>query len=293
MDIAAVRRNGVRLLLMVWILAQAAAALAADEILVIGDSWGFLTAPALSQVLGDNGHAGVVVVNEGVPGETADDLSKNPGLQSITNALAAHPDVVAVHLSIGGNDFLGAWTASLTPAQEDALFDAIVADVDTIVQHVLTLRPDVPLLQPSYDYPRPIPNGTPLEVNAAAEDLASRIQLLAGGIPGMTFENLNGLMQIHFGLPGLGIPPFDPSLPRIDEPSPAAAFADAIHLTAEGYVIFSQELYDRFYASVLPSPVVPALPTAAALLLAALLVDVARRRGGRGRRDSLAPDTLR
>ena len=95
----------------------------------------------------------------------------------------------------------------------DALFDVIIADVQTIVQHVLTLRPDVLLLQPSYDYPRPLPSGTPLEVNTAAENLATRIQTLADSIAGMSFENLNGLMQIHFGLPGLGLPPFDPSLP--------------------------------------------------------------------------------
>jgi lysophospholipase L1-like esterase len=260
------------LLLAGWLLGQGASAHAAAEVLVVGDSWGFLTAPALAQVLLDNRHPGVGVVNASVPGETADDLSKPPGLQSIGDALAAHPDVVVVHLSIGGNDFLGGWTASLTAAQEDMLFDAIVADVQTIAQHVLTLRPDVLLLQPSYDYPRRLPNGTPLEVNTAAEELSSRMQTLAGSTAGMTFENLNGLMQLHFGLPDLGLPPFDPSLPRIDQPSPAEAFVDAIHLTAGGYVIFSQELYDRFYAGVLPPPPVPALPFPAALLLAVLLL---------------------
>ena len=267
----AVRGTLRSLLLAILVLGQSASARAADEVLVIGDSWGFLSAPALSQVLTDNSHGNVIVVNAAVPGETAANLSRVPGLQSISDELAAHPDTVLVHLSIGGNDFLANWTSSLTPAQEDALFDAIIADVQTIVQHVLTLRPDVLLLQPSYDYPRPLPSGTPLEVNTAAEDLATRIQTLADSIAAMSFENLNGLMQIHFGLPGLGIPPFDPSLPRIDQPSPAAAFADAIHLTSPGYLIFSDELYDRFYAAALPPPMVPTLPVPAALLLAALI----------------------
>jgi hypothetical protein len=178
---------------------QAGTARAADEILVLGDSWGFATAPALQQVLDDNGHASVGVVNEAVPGDTAASLSRPAGLQGVGNDLAAHPDTVLVHLSIGGNDFLGSWSASMNAQQEDALFDGIVADIETIVLHIGSQRPDVAILIPSYDYPRPLPLGSPLEVNTAAEELASRVQALADSIPGATFENLNGLMQLHFG----------------------------------------------------------------------------------------------
>jgi lysophospholipase L1-like esterase len=258
-------------LLALAVLGSGAAAEAAEEVLVVGDSWGFAAAPALQQVFDAEGLGHVTVINAAVPGETADDLAKVPGLQGISDALAAHPDTVVVHLSIGGNDFLGAWSASLTPAQEDALFDAILDDVDTIVQHVLTLRPDVQLLQPSYDYPRPLPSGTPLEVNTASEELASRLQALADATPGMGFENLNGLMQLHFGFPSLAIPPFDPSLPRLDLPGPEEAFADAIHLTAEGYVLFAEALSDRFYRDILAPPAVPVLSGPAFVLLAALV----------------------
>ena len=286
------RMDVCRLSCLIALLAMGAGtARAADEILVLGDSWGFATAPALQQVLDDNGHANVDVVNEAVPGDTAANLSNPTGLQGIGSDLAAHPDTVLVHLSIGGNDFLGSWSASMNPQQEDALFDGIVADIETIVLHIGSERPDVAILLPSYDYPRPLPLGTPLEVNTAAEELASRVQALADSIPGATFENLNGLMQLHFGFPTLGIPPFDPSLPRLDLPGPEEAFSDSIHLTAEGYLLFADELFERFYDPALGSEVeaVPALPEAAGWILGLLLVATRApsraymRRSARGR----------
>jgi lysophospholipase L1-like esterase len=265
-------------LLVLAALSPSGVARAREEVLVLGDSWGFATAPALAQVFAANFVGDLSIVNAAAPGETANDLAKVPGLQSISDALAAHPDTVAVHLSIGGNDFLGAWNANLTPAQEDALFEAILDDIDTIVKHVRALRPDVQVLQPSYDYPRPLPLGTPLEVNTASEKLAARVQALADATPGMSFENLNGLMQLHFGFPSLDIPPFHPSLPRRDLPGPEEAFADAIHLTPQGYVLFAEALTDRFYSSFAAAPAVPALPGPGALLLAAVLAGSARRR---------------
>jgi lysophospholipase L1-like esterase len=281
-------------LLVLAVLGPSGVARAGEDVLVLGDSWGFATAPALAQVFAANGLSDLSIVNAAVPGETANDLAKPAGLQSISDALAAHPETIAVHLSIGGNDFLGAWNASLTPAQEDALFEAILDDIDTIVQHVLSLRPDVQVLQPSYDYPRPLPLGTPLEVNTASEQLAARIQALADATPGMSFESLNGLMQLHFGFPSLDIPPFDPSLPRLDLPGPVEAFADAIHLTPQGYLLFAEALTDRFYSSIAAAPAVPAVPGAGTLLLAALLAGSARggvRTAMRRSESSSASDT--
>jgi hypothetical protein len=117
------------------------------------------------------------------------------------------------------------------------------------------------------------------------------VQALADSIPGATFENLNGLMQLHFGFPTLGIPPFDPSLPRLDLPGPEEAFSDSIHLTAEGYLLFADELFERFYGPALGSEVeaVPALPEAAGWILGLLLVATRApsraymRRSARGR----------
>ncbi len=108
-----------------------------------------LAAPALQQALTDHGLPDTVA-NAAVPGETVGDLSKPPGLQHFTDTLAAHLDADLVHLSIGSNDFLGQWSSSLPPAQEAALFAAILDDVETIVDHILAVRPGVEILWSSY-----------------------------------------------------------------------------------------------------------------------------------------------
>jgi lysophospholipase L1-like esterase len=269
--------------LAVLLLAGASAA-GAREIVVFGDSWGFAIAPALQQVLDSMGHD-VTVVNAAVPGARAAQLSRPPGLQDLSDTLNAHPDADLVQLSIGGNDFLDNWNPELSAAQEDALFQAIVDDIETIVQHILSQGMDLQVFQASYDYPRPLPIGTPLQVNTASEQLASRLQALDQATERMRFHNHNGLMQVHFGFGALGIPPFDPSLPRIDLPGPEEAFVDAIHLTAEGYLIFAGANYDSFYrwqlARTVPVLSPWALALAALSVIAASSATLRSRAGGR------------
>lgn len=86
--------------------------------------------------------------------------------------------------------------------------------------------------------------------------MAIEAQTLADSIPQLTFHNSLGLMQVQYGIPGLGIPAFDPSLPDSTLPSPEVAFADAIHLTPAGYLLFAEEAFDVFYeAQLVPEPV--------------------------------------
>jgi lysophospholipase L1-like esterase len=266
----------------------------AARIVVFGDSWGVPAAPALQQVLSDHGLPDTVA-NAAVPGETAADLSKPPGLQHITDTLAAHLDADLVHLSIGGNDFLGQWSSTMPPSQEAALFAAILDDVETIVDHILTVRPGVEILWSSYDFSRPLPLGTPTEVNAAS--LAFSVQAAAFADvkgPGVTYGDFNGLMQVTFGFddvqytlydPPIPIPPGDPSLPDPTVPSPYVAFSDAIHLTAEGYLILADGQFDAFYAERLlgEAPPVPALGWPTQGVLAALLLATGTTRSRRQR----------
>ena len=216
----------------------AAAPVHAARVVVFGDSWGVPAAPALQQVFIDQGHPDTVA-NAAVAGETAANLSSPSGLSNISNSLAANPDADLVHLSIGGNDFLAQWSSSLNPAQEAVLFAAILADVETIVDHILSVRPGAFILWSSYDYPRPLPPlGTPTELNAASLTLAGLAQALADakGL-GLTYGGFSGLMQVTYGFdgvqytpfdPAFPIPPGDPSLPDPSLPSPNAAFADPI-----------------------------------------------------------------
>jgi lysophospholipase L1-like esterase len=167
------------------------------RIVVFGDSWGVPAAPALQAVLVANGLLDTVA-GAALGGETAANLSSAPGLQHISDSLAANPDADLVHLSIGGNDFLGQWNASFTPAQQNALFQAIIADVEAIVDHIRSLRPGVRIFWSRYDYPRPLPLATPTEVNAAAASFAIEAVALADAKgTGLTYGDFSGLMQVR------------------------------------------------------------------------------------------------
>ncbi len=240
----------------------------AAEVVVFGDSWGVPAAPALQTVLTNHGHS-ETVVNAAVGGETAFNLSSASGLTHISNTLTANPDVELVHLSIGGNDFLGQWNNTFTPAQEAALFQAITDDVEIIVDHILATAPSVLILWSSYDYPRPLALGTPTEVSTASANFQTYAQALdtAKG-PGLTAIDFRGLMQLTHGFdgvqhtiydPAVVIPPGDPSLPDPTLPSPFVSFIDSIHLTAAGYLVLAEEQYLQFYSLYLGAPQVPAM----------------------------------
>ena len=272
-------RSWSALAVLALLLIAAAPALAA-RIVVFGDSWGVAAAVALQQVLVDHGIPDAVT-NAAAGGDTAANLSSPTGLQHIADSLDANPDADLIHLSIGGNDFLGQWNSSLTPAQEAALFAAILSDVETIVDHILLVRPGVTILWSSYDFSRPLAIGTPPEVNAAALEIAGLAAALADAKgPGFSYGDFNGLMQVTYGFDGVQqtpfdppfpIPPGDPSLPDPIWPSPAASFSDPIHLTAAGYAILAEAQYDSFYAMHFVNTV-PALTGPLKFLLVTLLL---------------------
>ncbi len=265
----------------------------AAEIVVFGDSWGVPAAPALQTVLTNHGHS-ETVAGAAAGGETASNLSSATGLLHITNSLVANPDVELVHLSIGGNDFLGTWNSTFTPAQEAALFQAITDDVETIVDHILTTAPGVLIFWSSYDYPRPLALGTPTQVNAASANFQTYAQALdtaKGSV--LTAIDFSGLMQVSYGFDGVQhtvydppfvIPPGDPSLPDPTLPSPNAAHTDSIHLTGAGYLIFAEEQYLQFYSLYFGSTPVPTIaPFGQAVWVLALAVSGAAASARRGR----------
>ena len=238
-----------------------AAQAAPDGLLLIGDSWA-------DQQFGDQSHSmvfaalgfgqvqvfGAATVESG---STAAEWATPARLATIGQALT-DPAIEIVQLSVGGNDFLDAWNAELDSAAQAALFAAIRADVETIVEFILDVRPDVEVLLSFYDYPNFVDtlggiNGalfcaplwhsmeqpTPLELNIAAVDLEQSILGLKDH-PRVFHVSHFGQMQSLFGFSDMGIvpgdlrPPGDPALP-----SPTAALrfngADCFHLSAEGY----------------------------------------------------------
>lgn len=247
----------------------------ASQIVIFGDSWAEPMAPALTAVLTDHGHGDVSVGSTEFWGLAAR-LSQAEGLAFITEELNRNPDVEVVHLSIGHNDvhclLVNAtcttnWEPSMAGSSaETNILNNIIADTETIVDHISSTLPEVKIFLQSYDYMRPkndifIPTkGTPTEHNAVHTKWAEKAQQLADRKPALSFLNLMGLMQTTFGFDGhsytpwdpvVVIPAGDPSLPDPTLPSPYKAFWDITHMTTEGYRIFAEGQYDGFYGPLL------------------------------------------
>ena len=188
----------------------------ATSVVTIGDSWSFLIAPRLQEVFTDAGVLDPGVATLARRADSAANLSSPGGLAYLTQFLAAHPDATAIHLSIGAIDVFSEVAAG-NPL-DDAFYLGVADDVGTIVGHVLSILPGVEVFQSSYDY-FPL-SADPAANNAYFEGMYPFIQALADTDVDHSFENFSGLMQLNYGFPGLGIPPFDPRLPDNQLPSP-------------------------------------------------------------------------
>ncbi|MFO0947275.1 MAG: hypothetical protein U1D30_15255 [Planctomycetota bacterium] len=135
------------------------------RVVTIGDSWAWLvaanapgTAPAapgfgnsLGSVLAGYG---VSVYNGSFGGGTAAQHAAD--LQGITDRINANPDAEIVYLSSGGNDLLlgllggGFYIGNPNNA---SVYASIANNVNTIVNHILSLKPDIQVVIAGYDYP--------------------------------------------------------------------------------------------------------------------------------------------
>lgn len=247
------------------------------KVLLVGDSWA-------AQQWSDQAHAAVFLANGAEQyqvlgatttesGSTAAEWAAADKLLLIEQALAANPGIDTVQLTIGGNDFLNAWSTTMTPKQVHALQEQILLDLGTVTQFVLGQRPDIEVILSLYDYPnfrdtlssavgllfcQPLHNSlgqpTPLQLNLAMMDFEAALAALATH-PRVRHVGHAGHMQYTFGLPGDGIapgqlpPPGDLSLP-----SPVASMRshgilgrDCFHLTPSGYDVLVQNLYDNYF----------------------------------------------
>jgi hypothetical protein len=249
----------------------ASTCLHADRILVIGDSWASPVARQLDIVLHENGYTDSTA--DATPfKELTSQMSSPAGLVEISTWLGERPDVKFVQMSTGANDW-GAtkWTPAWAGTQEETLlFADIIKNVDIIVDHIISLRPDIQVLWSGYDFPRPTRNRLgdyvpPAEINAFLIRLAEQMANFALTKPGLSFVDLNGTLQIAFGFDGIQyttfdpdhvIPPGDPSLPDARYPSPKEPFQfrDPWHLQPGGYKALAQAQFDGFYAPLLAGP---------------------------------------
>ncbi len=207
-------------------------------VLVIGDSWAFLTCLHGSLELAFK-KAGLTdsVVNSSckltsvVGAHASDWLSSSQ--HDLTLIALKDPSVKVVYLSLGGNDVINLWNKNMSPQQLDALVAQLKAKITEIINVYRAVRPDVKFLVSGYDYPRftpnhPIPDyaeafesmGSPIpaEINRALVVLSEQFLSLSE-LPNTAFVHHLGLMHYHFGHFEAGVLPKTTKIPsQISKP---------------------------------------------------------------------------
>ena len=241
----------------------------APRVLVAGDSWGYGSAE-MNSVFAEWGHGdkGIRAINLG--GLKARDLalpvpatgSNHCSLSDITFSLTSMPSIEFVHLIIGVNDFDN-FVFGSGAAYEAAYVDGILSDIETIVQHCLSIRPDVQVVLPSYDFPNfeanwqgvaqstcnslssLFGNPTTSEMNELVTRFEAAKERFSSDIPRVHYLPLLGLWQQSNGVSG--VPAWDPSLPDTTLPSPASMMNDCFHPNALGHRARFHEGLRLFY----------------------------------------------
>jgi len=251
------------------------------RILIVGDSW---AASIATRAVGMNGFGAFdsILAQNGIPyatqgevtawgGRKASDWVKPENLRKITDELKRYPSIDIVHLIIGGNDFLAVATkgksiAAYTAEERATFWDAIEADIQTIVNHCLAQRPGMKVLISDYDYldaakaqaayPQfSFGGATPRELNDAFIELGRRKLTIAQRTEGCYYVSNWGALQCAYDSPPSGLPapggppdymPYAGGDP--DKPMPAEAHVgDGIHPTDPAHRKLLQRCVDQFY----------------------------------------------
>lgn len=253
-----------------------------SKILLVGDSWGqfMWSYHAYREALKKYGFADVVELGSSTVllGAQTGSWTKGLGKQFIRKTLTLHPEIEVVVLQLGGNDFVWDWDYGDPIEQLDASLARTNVGMDSVVDVIRSIRPDVRIVLPSYDYPNfvdpliDLPGNpyidswysfgspTPLQANTTLQYIESKREQWSKTHTNMTYVQNLGLMQYAFGQPEntpntspLGydyqiLPPYAPKSvpfpygdPRYPTPQKAMGLwgFDAYHLGPEGFAVFA------------------------------------------------------
>lgn len=259
------------------------------KVFLVGDSWAWFmsTQSIINSVLKTWGHSNYTFVSSAVVAENGaetDDFLKADKKAEIQNLLNQNPSIEVVHLSIGGNDFLGDWNVNMTQGQTDTLTGNVFLRLDSVIQFIKSCKPGIKVFWSGYVYPNfaePINDMAPfqtsqpfygtwhgmgdpsfLQINTLLNSISLQFDSIYANDPQVGFEICTGLMQYVFGqTTQMSVPPsgtyapFTQPLPFGDPnyPSPKTAMndygftKDCFHLSANGYKAFFGYHTQKFY----------------------------------------------
>jgi len=263
------------------------------KVLLVGDSWAFFmnTESTINSAFKTWGHSNYRFISNATLAENGaqtDDFQKADKEAEILNQLTLNPSIEVVHLSIGGNDFLGDWKKSYTQGHTDTLMQAVFVRLDSIIRFIKSCRPGIKIFYSGYVYPNfeetihdlaPFESNHPfygtwsdmefpnfLQINNLLNDVSATMEAKVAADPQLAFVKCTGLMQYMVGQnPALGVPPGGTYAPHSvplplgdpNYPSPKTTMRDygvlkdCYHLSTQGYKDFLNYHTQKFYQKFL------------------------------------------
>ncbi|MGK0388386.1 MAG: lysophospholipase L1-like esterase [Maribacter sp.] len=259
------------------------------KVLLVGDSWAFfmtadLTFNNVFERWGHSNYFFITTINLAENGAQTDDFLEADKQEDIQQILDSTPSIKAVHLSIGGNDFLGNWHVDMTEEEVDSLTENIFGRLESVVDFVKQARPGITVVLSGYAYPNfeeviedadPFQEFHPfydrwegmgfpsfLEINNLLNEVSENLADYAASDPQVEFVNSTGILQHTFGQedpvgvsPGgtyaAGTTPMPYGIPEMPTPKNAMRdyelTKDCFHLSARGYRDFIGYQTRKFY----------------------------------------------
>ncbi len=213
-----------------------------ERVMLVGDSWSQFTFlyKSYERAFTQYGYPDITILGDrtAIGGTRASGWATSTNLELIRMELDSHPQVELVILCVGGNDMVASsgWRKSMNQAQRDSVFDWVRTHIETIVDHIISIRPHIEILLGGYDYMNFVesilnypPGGTnpyesmwntlenpdPQEMNIGLGELESRKVAIAHAYPQVQYVNSLGLNHHIYGYPdSLPIPPFGSFAPQ-------------------------------------------------------------------------------
>ena len=137
-------------------------------VLLVGDSWPvFMQAyRSLELMFEDNGlgQYGQRGYDTTLVGVAASEYKTSDFIQKLTDELNNYPTIDIVHFSLGGNDFVlySDWGPDSTEQETQEIFDTVNADIEYVVDYILSIRPNIRVCMCGYTFANHIKNGAPI-----------------------------------------------------------------------------------------------------------------------------------